>query len=46
MSLLVLKAISDADECEKLGAIHYSTNPRDYVTLEQMVKNYESTNRI
>lgn len=43
MSHLVLKAICDADECEILGNIAYSTNPRKYVTLQQMLESYERT---
>jgi hypothetical protein len=41
MSVLVLKAICDADECARLGDISYSTNPRKYVTIEQMVIAYD-----
>ena len=43
MSLLVLRAICDGDECSKLGSVAYSTNPRAYVTIEQMVIAYENT---
>jgi hypothetical protein len=46
MSTLVLKAICDADECEVLGAVAYSTNPRRYVTLEQMINSYENMERM
>jgi hypothetical protein len=41
MSVIVLKAICDADLCRRLGSVAHSSNPRKYVTLEMMMKSYE-----
>jgi hypothetical protein len=46
MSHLILKAICDADECERLGSVSHSTNPRKYVTLEQMITSYDNMERM
>lgn len=40
MHPLVYDAILNADFCEMMGDVHYSTNPRDYVTLEEMEQEY------
>jgi hypothetical protein len=44
MSYSVLKAICDADECGKLEAVSYSTNPRELVTVQQMIESEENLN--
>lgn len=41
MSRLVFDAIFNADFCEILGNVHYSTNPRDHITIEEMEKEYK-----
>jgi hypothetical protein len=41
MSFLVIRSVCDADMCGMLGSVHYSTDPRGFVTVEDMEKGYE-----
>lgn len=46
MHALILETILDADSCNKLAQIEYSTNPRKLVTVSDMVKRYEQITRL
>lgn len=39
-SSLVIKSVCDGDMCKRLGDIAYSTNPRKYITIDQMQRIY------
>jgi hypothetical protein len=40
LSEIVFDIVSDSDVCNKLGDIEYSTNPRELVTIQDMINNY------
>lgn len=43
MSNYIMEVIMDADVCEKLDKVEYSTNPRTLLTVEDMIE--YNTNR-